>query len=83
MCVCVEDSEFFSRLIRSLGSLRRRKGSGVLKEEIGVWNSPEGGKDKLFFPSTFLNLSHIKRLFFFKPGNDDYPAYLTYMPRTS
>ena len=65
------------------GSPRRRKGSGVLKEEIGVWNSPEGGKDKLFFPSTFLNLSHIKRLFFFKPGNDDYPAYLTYMQRTS
>ena len=27
---------------------RRRKGSGALKEEIGVWNSQRGGKDKRF-----------------------------------
>ena len=39
-------SQFLGRLIRSLGSLRRRKGSGAPKEEIGVWNSQEGGKDK-------------------------------------
>ena len=34
--------------------------SGVLEEEIGVWNSQGGGKDKLFFFSPFLSLSHIK-----------------------
>ena len=28
------------------GSLRRIKGSGVLKEKIGVWNSQGGVKDK-------------------------------------
>ena len=33
------ESQFLGRLIRSLGSLRRREGSGVLEEEIGVWNS--------------------------------------------
>ena len=37
------------RLIRS-GSLRRREGSRALKEEIGVWSSQGGDKDKLFFP---------------------------------
>ena len=49
------------------------KKSGVPKEERGVWDSQGGGKDKhLFFPSTFLSLSHIKLFFFFKPGTDDY-----------
>ena len=43
----------------------RREGSGALKEELGVWNSWGGGKNKLFFSSTFLSLSHIKRFFFF------------------
>ena len=33
-------------VIRSPGSLRRRSGSRALKEEIGVWNSQGGGKDK-------------------------------------
>ena len=28
---------------------RKRKGPGVLEEEIGVWNSQGGGKDKHFF----------------------------------
>ena len=42
-----------------------RKGSGALKEEIRVWNSQGGGKDKLFFFfHTFLSLSHIKLFFF-------------------
>ena len=60
--------QFLGRLIRSPGSPRRRKGSGALKEEKGVWNSQGGGKDKyLFFPSTFLSLSHIKRFFCLKP----------------
>ena len=49
------------------------RGERVLKEEIGVWNSQGGGKDRrslflflyfisLFFfsLSTFLSLSHIK-----------------------
>ena len=39
-------SQFLGRLVRNLGFPRRRKGSGALKEEIGVWNSQEGGKDK-------------------------------------
>ena len=47
----------------SLASPRRRKGSGALKAEIGVWNSQGGGKDKHLFFSTFLSLSHIKRFF--------------------
>ena len=61
-------------LIRSPWSLRKRKGPGALEEEIAVWNSQGGGKDKgLFFfsPSTFLSLSHIK-LFFFKSEAGDY-----------
>ena len=33
--------------------------SGVLKEEIGVWNSQGGGKDKLFFPLHSLGLYNI------------------------
>ena len=58
------ESQFLGRLIRSPGSLRRRKGSGALKEEIGVWNSQGGGKDKHFFVfSTFLSLGHIKHFF--------------------
>ena len=50
-------------------SPRRRRGSGALKQEIEVWNSQGGGKDKcLFFffslsLSTFLSLSHIKPFF--------------------
>ena len=63
------ESQFLGRLIRSPGSLRRWKGSGALKEEIGVWNSQGGVKDKYLFFSTVL--SHIKR-FFFKPRSDDY-----------
>ena len=49
--------EFPGRLIRSLG----------VPEERGVWNSQRRGKDKLFklFFSTFLSLSHIKRLFIY------------------
>ena len=40
----------------------------ALKEEIGVWNSQGGGKDKLLFVSpTFLSLSHIKFFFFISP----------------
>ena len=54
------ESQFLGRLIRSPGSLRRRKGSGVLKKEIGVWNS-QGGKDKhfCFCFSTFLRKNYI------------------------
>ena len=64
------ESQFLGRLIGSPGSLRRRAGSGSLKEETGIWNSQGGKKDKhllllllLLFPlslSTFLSLSHIK-----------------------
>ena len=55
-------SQFLGRLIRSPGSLRRRKGSGALREEIGVWNSR--GEGQFFFPM-FLRLSHIKVCFWF------------------
>ena len=41
-------------LISSLGSPRRRERSGALEEEIGVWSSQGGEKDKHFL--------------FFKPG---------------
>ena len=53
------DVKDLGRLIRSSGSPRRRKGSGALKEEIGVWKR----KGQTFF-STFLSLSHIKLFFF-------------------
>ena len=38
-----------------------REGFGVLKEDIGVWNSQGGGKDKRLRPPppTFLRLSRI------------------------
>ena len=52
------DSQSLGRLIRSPRSPRRRKESGVLKEEIRVWNSQGGGKDKGFFP-TFLSKDYI------------------------
>ena len=35
------------------GGCQRREGSGILEEEIGVWDSQGGGKDKcpfFFFP---------------------------------
>ena len=62
------ESQFLGRLIRSPWSPNWREGSGVLKEEIGVWNSQGGGKDKhlSIAPSppntTFLRLSHISPL---------------------
>ena len=40
-----------------------KRGSGALEEEIEVWNSQGGGKDKHFFPTTFLSLSHIKHFY--------------------
>jgi len=43
------ESQFLGRWIRSLGSPRRRKGSGALEEETGVWSSQGGEKDKHFF----------------------------------
>ena len=52
------ESQFLGRLIRSLGSPRRRKGSGTLKEE---------GRTNIFFFSTFLSLSHIKHIFSLSP----------------
>ena len=57
------ESQFLGRLIRSPWSPNWREGSGVLKEEIGVWNSQGGGKDKSFLSSTFLSLSNIKCFF--------------------
>ena len=48
---CTWESQFLGRLIRSSGSPRRKKGSGVLKVEIGgVWNSQGGEKDNVVFP---------------------------------
>ena len=59
LCTCLNcslfnsnywESQFLGRLIRSPGPLRRRKGSEVLKEKVGVWNSQGAGKDKCLFP---------------------------------
>ena len=44
-------SQFLGRLIRSPGSLRRRKGSGILKKEERT--------SVFLFSSTFLSLGHI------------------------
>ena len=47
------DSQFLGRLIRS----------PKVPKGIGVCNSQGGEKDKLFFPSTFLSLSHVKAFY--------------------
>ena len=49
-------SQFLGRLIRSLGSPKRRKGSGALKEEIQVWNSQGEGKDQSFFLHSLVRI---------------------------
>ena len=51
------------------GVLRKTEGPETLEEEIGVWNSQGGGKDKrlflfFFFSSAFLSLIHTKRFCF-------------------
>ena len=51
------ESQFLDKLLRSPGSLRRRKGFWAL-EEIGIWSSQGREKDNFFF-------------FFFKPRADD------------
>ena len=66
------ESQFLGSLIRSPESPTRREGSGALKEEIGIWNSQGGRKDKCLFSSTSISLNHIKLFFFFKPSADDY-----------
>ena len=48
--ICPWESQFLGRLIRSLG----------VPKERGFWNSQGGGKDKLFFSSTFLSLSQLQ-----------------------
>ena len=76
-------SQSLGRVMRTPGFLRRRKGSGALEEETGVWNSQEGGKDKhfFFFFSTSLSLSHIKCYFFsLSPELDDYTTQLSLNP---
>ena len=52
------ESQFLGKMIRSPGSLRRRKGFRALEEEIGIWSSQGREKDK-------------KNFFFFKPRADD------------
>ena len=42
------ESQILGKLIRSLG-VPKKRGVWVLEEEIEVWNSRGGGKDKLFF----------------------------------
>ena len=53
---CFGESQFLGRLIRSHGFLRRRKGSGALKKEKGVWDS-QGEKDKLRHCFVFVNVT--------------------------
>ena len=43
------ESQFLGKMIRSPGSLRRRKGSRALEEEIGIWSSQGREKGKIFF----------------------------------
>ena len=62
-------NQFLGRLIRSPGSPRRRKGSGGLKVEIGVWNSQEGGRDKLFCLHSFVLVNYTTQ---FKLCTRDY-----------
>ena len=63
-------------MLLSLGNIILLKEKGGMRESIprqvdkkspkerGVWTSQGGGKDKhLFFPSTFVSLSHIKLFF--------------------
>ena len=50
------ESQVLGRWIRSLGPQRKRKKSGDIKKDIGVWSSPGEEKDKHFF---------------FKPRDDD------------
>ena len=49
------ESQFLGRLIRSPGSPRRRKGSGALEVEIGVWNSKEEERTNLFCVHSLVN----------------------------
>jgi len=44
-------------LVKSLGSLRKRERTGVLKEEIGIWSSQGGEQDK----GLFSNLEEMNR----------------------
>ena len=44
-------------MVKSLESLRKRERSGILKEEIGVWSSQGGEKDK----GLFSNLEEMNR----------------------
>ena len=72
------DSEFLGRLIRSLGSPRRRNPSGALKEKIGVWSSQGREKDKHFFykpradDCTTKQLILLKDVFSLKLCTNDY-----------
>ena len=43
------ESQFLGRLIRSLGSPRKREGSRASEEEKRVWNSQGEGKNKYLF----------------------------------
>ena len=54
------ESQCLGRLIRSPGSPRRRHGSGTLEEEIGVWSSQGGEKDKHFFSLSLKLMLHNK-----------------------
>ena len=63
------ESQYLDRLIRSSGSARKRKGSGALEVEIGVWNSEGGEKGKLFF---FFFLLCIPSVQFSQSGMSNY-----------
>ena len=52
----LQESRFLGRFIRSLGSLRRRKGSRALEKEKGEWGS-QGEKDKGLFLHHFVLVS--------------------------
>ena len=72
------ESQFLGRLIRSPESPRRKKGSRALKEEVGVWGSQGGEKDKFFFfkpradDCTTKQLILLKDMFSLKLCINDY-----------
>ena len=68
------ESQLLGRLIRCLRSQRKREGSGLLEEEIGIRNSQERGNDNCFSFFFFLHSLVLVtwNVFFFKPGTDGY-----------
>ena len=69
------------QIVGSLVSPKRRKGSGALEVQIGVWNSQGGAKDKLFGLHSLVLVNYTTQ---FKLCTRDYttamyPAWLQFL----